>query len=238
MAEWSFKENWYQLLLVVAACYFIGCFNFARFISKRKHRDITKIGSGNPGTMNMSREFGWKIGVITFFCDAFKGGLPTLACHLIFRKYAFAGTGVCVADVMRYVAALSVVIGHIFPVTNGFKGGKGIASTFGAFWLGLTCENPWFMALGFLLFVLIALYIFLTEWGSMGSLIGTTVFALWQCLCFCARYGVQKNVCFAAMMLLPFVLNVFTWCAHRKNVWRLLSGTEHKTSVRKIAKKG
>ncbi|MDD6996030.1 MAG: glycerol-3-phosphate acyltransferase [Candidatus Borkfalkiaceae bacterium] len=238
MTEWSFSRNWYQLLIVAAVCYFVGCFNFARFISKRKHRDITKIGSGNPGTMNMSREFGWKIGVITFFCDAFKGGIPTLIVHFIYRNYFFSGSDICVSDAARYLAALFVVIGHIFPVTNRFKGGKGIASTLGAFWLGLACENPWFLLLGFGFFVLIALYIFVTEWGSMGSLIGTAGFALWQGIIYVLRYGAQNNACFAAVLLILFIINAFTWGAHRKNIWRLLSGTEHKTSVRKIAGKG
>lgn len=238
MRSWNFTENFWQFLILAAVCYFIGCFNFARFISKKKHKDITKIGSGNPGTMNMSREFGWKIGVITFFCDAFKGGLPTLAAHLIFRKFVFSGSDVCVADVARYLAALFVIIGHIFPVTNRFKGGKGIASTFGGFWFGLACENPWFLLLGFLFFVAVALYIFFTEWGSMGSLIGTSGFAIWQGTIFLLRYGAEKNMYFAAAMLLLLLLNVFTWGAHHKNVWRLLSGTEHRTSVKKIAKKG
>mgnify|MGYP002772174147 CR=1 FL=1 len=238
MQAWDFKENWWQFFILAAACYLVGCFNFARFISRKKHKDITKIGSGNPGTMNMSREFGWKIGVITFFCDAFKGGIPTLIAHLIFKKYAFTGTVVRVSDVARYLAALFVIIGHIFPVTNRFKGGKGIASTFGGFWFGLACENPWFLLLGFLVFVAVALYIFATEWGSMGSLIGTSGFAIWQGVIYFLRYGGEKNEYFAAAMGLLLLLNLFTWGAHRKNVWRLLSGTEHRTSVKKIAKKG
>ena len=238
MQAWDFKENCWQFFILAAACYLVGCFNFARFISRKKHKDITKIGSGNPGTMNMSREFGWKIGVITFFCDAFKGGIPTLIAHLIFKKYAFTSTVVRVSDVARYLAALFVIIGHIFPVTNRFKGGKGIASTFGGFWFGLACENPWFLLLGFLFFVAVALYIFATEWGSMGSLIGTSGFAIWQGVIYFLRYGGEKNEYFAAAMGLLLLLNLFTWGAHRKNVWRLLSGTEHRTSVKKIAKKG
>lgn len=238
MQAWDFKENWWQFFILAAACYLVGCFNFARFISRKKHKDITKIGSGNPGTMNMSREFGWKIGVITFFCDAFKGGIPTLIAHLIFKKYAVTGTVVRVSDVARYLAALFVIIGHIFPVTNRFKGGKGIASTFGGFWFGLACENPWFLLLGFLFFVAVALYIFATEWGSMGSLIGTSGFAIWQGVIYFLRYGGEKNEYFAVAMGLLLLLNLFTWGAHRKNVWRLLSGTEHRTSVKKIAKKG
>lgn len=238
MTEWTFAQNWYECVIVAVVCYFIGCFNFARFISRKKHKDVTKMGSGNPGAMNMSREFGWKIGVITFFCDAFKGGIPTLVCHLLFKKYVFTGTEICVADFMRYMAGLFIVIGHIFPVTNKFQGGKGIAATLGTFWIGLACEHAWFLAVGFAFFWLIALYIFLTEWGSMGSLIGTTGFALWQEIMYIVRYGTPNGVYFALIMLLLFALNILTWWAHRKNLWRLLSGTEHKTSVRKIAKKG
>ena len=87
MKEFIFSENWWQFILLAVACYFIGCFNFARMISRFKKRDITKIGSGNPGTMNMSREFGLKIGLLTFLCDAFKGGMPALVSYFIYRHY-------------------------------------------------------------------------------------------------------------------------------------------------------
>lgn len=65
--EWAFSERWYEFVIIAVVCYFIGCFNFAKMIARFKHKDITKIGSGNPGTMNMTREFGLKVGIITFF---------------------------------------------------------------------------------------------------------------------------------------------------------------------------
>ena len=71
--------------MIAIGCYLIGCFNFARLISRSKHKDITKMGSGNPGTMNMSREFGLKIGLLTFFCDALKGGVPALISYFLYR---------------------------------------------------------------------------------------------------------------------------------------------------------
>ena len=86
MKELAFSQIWWQFLLIAIVCYFVGCFNFARLISKLKHKDITKMGSGNPGTMNMSREFGMKIGVLTFVCDALKAGVPLLTCHLLLYK--------------------------------------------------------------------------------------------------------------------------------------------------------
>ena len=90
MKVFHFTQSWYEFVIIALVCYFVGCFNFARFISKKKDKDITTIGSGNPGTMNMTREFGIKIGVLTFFCDALKGGVPAVICYFIYRKYVFA----------------------------------------------------------------------------------------------------------------------------------------------------
>ena len=83
MKEFVFSQGWWQFLVIAIVCYFIGCINFALIISRKKKNDITKIGSGNPGTMNMTREFGWKVGLLTFLCDLLKGGIPTLVIWLI-----------------------------------------------------------------------------------------------------------------------------------------------------------
>ena len=233
--EWAFSERWYEFVIIAVVCYFIGCFNFAKMIARFKHKDITKIGSGNPGTMNMTREFGLKVGIITFFCDAFKGGIPALISYFVYRKYCFAGTNVLVSDFTRYFCGVWVIIGHIFPVTMKFKGGKGIASTLGLFWINLGCENPWFLLIGFAAFWLIAFYIVATEWGSMGSLIGVAGFGLWQGVIFFLRYrSAPSNPYVIILFMLILAINVLTWVAHRKNIMRLLSGEEHHTSVKKM----
>jgi len=238
MKVFYFSKNWYEFLIITVVCYLIGCFNFARLIARIKHKDITKMGSGNPGTMNMSREFGLKVGVITFFCDAFKGGIPAIITYFIYRNYCFAGTNVLVSDFTRYLCGVCVIIGHIFPVFSRFKGGKGIASTLGLFWINLGAENAWFLLVGFGALWLIVLYIALTEWGSMGSLLGVTGFSIWQGVLFLLRYqgnGVNAYlVCLFGFLLL---INILTWTAHWKNILRLLAGEEHHTSVKKLAKK-
>ena len=81
----DFKGLWWMFLLVAIFSYLIGNVNFARIISKKLNRDITKEGSGNPGTMNMSRTFGLKIGLLTFILDVFKGALPTLIVKILFK---------------------------------------------------------------------------------------------------------------------------------------------------------
>ena len=237
MKEFIFRESWWQFLIWAVVCYFIGCFNFALLISRMKKSDITKMGSGNPGTMNMSREFGLKIGVITFICDAFKGGIPALVSYFVYRNFVFAGTTVAVSDFSRYFCGLFVIIGHIFPITMKFKGGKGIASTLGLFWLSIATENAWWLLIGFALFWCIVFFIAWTEWGSLGSLLGVTGFSVIQMIFFLLRYENATSAYMIATYLIIFAINILTWWAHRKNLSRLFAGEEHRTSVKKLAKK-
>lgn len=238
MKIFSFAQNWWQILLIAVICYFIGCFNFARFISRLKHKDITTIGSGNPGTMNMTREFGLKIGFITFACDAFKGGIPAVICYFLFKDCVFEGTTVFVSDFIRYLCGVCVVIGHIFPITTKFKGGKGIASTFGLFWFAISCEHPWWILIGFVCLCLVLLYIYVTEWGSMGSLLGVTGFSILQMVLFLLKYErVPMNPYLVCLYLMIFIINLLTWFAHWENIRRLFTGEERHTSIKKLSKK-
>ncbi len=231
-------KSWWQFLLMAALCYLIGCFNFARTISRKKNRDITKIGSGNPGTMNMTREFGLKVGLATFLCDALKGGVPAVISYFVYRNYYFAGSGVRVSDLTRYFCGLFVIVGHIFPFNMRFKGGKGIASTLGLMWFSLSCEHAWWILVGFVFLVFIVFFIAWTEWGSLGSLLGVSGFSVIQLVLFCQTYGIGE---FDAYLVASFAcilaINVLTWCAHHANLKRLFSGEEHHTSIKRLAKK-
>lgn len=237
MKEFSLSGGWYWFVLMAIVCYFVGCFNFAVVIAKFKHKNVHKIGSGNPGTMNMSREFGLKIGLLNFLLDVCKGGVPAMISYFIFRNYVFAGTEVVVSDFTRYFCCMFVIIGHIFPVTMKFKGGKGIASTLGLFWFALSCENPWYILIAFGGLLCVLGYIIWTEWGSMGSLLGVTGFSLWQGAEFYFRYELTlANGYVIALFCLLLALNLLTWVAHRKNIVRLFAGEEHRTSVKKLSK--
>ncbi len=234
--ELQFSQTWYWFLAMAVVSYLVGCFNFALLISKIKHRDVRKMGSGNPGTMNMSRQFGLKIGALTLFLDMIKGGLPLLIAYFLFLGYTFAGTNVLVSDLARYVCGVSVIIGHIYPVTMRFHGGKGIASTLGMFAFALCCEAWWmiFLVLGVL--VLTLFYIWASEWGSMGSLLGVSLLACVQGVVFALRYAGEMTNGFVVAIFLLLVLDcLLTWFAHRKNILALLAGEEHHTSVKKLS---
>lgn len=237
MKEIAFSQLWYWLLLCAVLCYFIGCFNFAVLISHFKKKDIRGIGSGNPGSMNMTRTFGLKVGIVNFICDACKGGLPALAGFLIFREYVFSGTEVLVSDFIRYFCGVFVIIGHIFPVTLKFKGGKGIASTLGLFLFTMSMEQWWYVFIVIASFVLLFLYMGVAEWGSMASLMGVSGLTVWQSVIFVIRYqsGLLNGWVIATFMIL-LIINFLTWFAHRKNIYRLLAGEEYCTRIFKHKK--
>ena len=83
-------------------------------VARAKGVNITSFGSGNPGASNVARAIGWKYGSIVFALDAAKGAIPAF---LLLGHRPSA-----------YVCGAMAIVGHIFPVTRGFKGGKGIAT--------------------------------------------------------------------------------------------------------------
>lgn len=233
MKIFEIKDIWYFAIAAVV-CYLIGCFNFAVLIAHFKKKNIREMGSGNPGTMNMTRSLGLKFGAINFFCDVLKGGLPVLAGYLIFKDYVFEGTEILVSDFARYFFGLFVIVGHIFPLPMKFKGGKGIASTMGIYIFALPCETWWYFFIVAVFLIGILLYIIFTEWGSMGSLMGVTVPSIFQIVIFAERYAdnLLNSWCISIFVIL-LAINLLTWVAHRKNIVRLLAGEEHRTVVRK-----
>ena len=139
---------------------------------------------------------------------------------------------------MRYFYAVFALLGHVFPVTMKFKGGKGISTAIGLLWCSVACEVWWFAFTGLALFILLFVYVGFTEWGSMGSLIGVAAFTIWQAVIFTLRYSqVLNNVFIITVFMLLLLINVLTWGAHHKNLYQLMAGEEHHTSLKKMLKK-
>ena len=119
-----------------------------------------------------------------------------------------------------------------------FKGGKGIASTMGLFSFALPCEVWWYFPICVVFLFGVLGYIAVTEWGSMGSLIGVTGLSIFQTVLFVTRYSSDlMNPWVIALLMIILLINVLTWAAHRKNIYKLLAGEEHRTSVKKKKKR-
>ena len=229
MISLSFSALWWQFLLLIIFSYLMGNINFAIIISKLKKQDIRTMGSGNPGTLNMSRNFGLKIGLLTLILDMLKGAIPTFLGFILYQNCLFDGTAIPVHTFSKVMCGFFAVVGHIFPVFMKFKGGKGIATTIGVFFV---CSP----LVGLISGILAIVFILLTEIGAMGSFIATTPGAFTACyLIF--KVFMQSGVFETKQIVLTLVANLFvigiiflTWFAHRQNIKRLLMGEEHPTN--------
>lgn len=108
------------IILLVPIAYLLGTFPSAVMIARSRGIDITTNGSGNPGASNVGRLLGRKLGVLVFVLDGLKGAISV-------------GVGFVIAGYAGALAlACAAVVGHVFPVTRGFKGGKGVATAGGS----------------------------------------------------------------------------------------------------------
>ena len=229
------------LVIFAVVSYFIGNINWAILISTLRKKDIRKLGSGNPGTLNMSRNFGLKLGLLTFFLDIMKGVVPTLTAYFVLENRGyFFGTEFFVVDLAIYLCGLCAVLGHIYPVVFKFKGGKGIATTIGVF---IVCNavQGWEWALVSVMAILAALiFIYITEFGAMGSFIAITPPVVSGGIYLFLSYanGSRETLVYYVITnMIIFAICFFTWFAHRKNIERMLSGDEHATSIKQMVLK-
>jgi len=231
-------NNVWLLVVIAIASYFLGNVNWAIIISKIKKTDIRKMGSGNPGTLNMSRNLGLKAGLLTFFLDICKGVIPVLVAHFVFRKDFFYNSVFNVRDFAVVLCGLCAVLGHIYPVCLKFKGGKGIATTIGVFIACLsTCGGTWFVVIVMSL-VAATLFIYFTEFGAMGSFIAITPPAIALSIYMFLSYGTIVETTTLVFNLVSnmiiFAICLFTWFAHKNNIKRMLAGEEHPTSLKEM----
>ena len=208
------KYLYYIILAVV--CYFIGNITWARVVAKTKHDDITKHGSGNPGTLNSWRFYGFWPGVITFVLDMIKGLISALAGYLIFKYCGLNG------EIALYVGGFACVLGHIFPVVFKFKGGKGIATSIGVFFVA----NWWVTLICFVAMIVSMLFI---KYASICTLLEIIVLSVVEiCLVNPANWVNYILIC-GILFLVLF--------AHRANIKRLFTGKENKTELLAMLKK-
>ena len=186
--------------MLVAAAYLIGSINFAIIFSRLKGTDITKKGSGNPGTMNVLRSVGKLWGVLTFICDCAKGVI-------------FAVIGLYWVGSLDWLFILGVVtiVGHVLPVYSKFKGGKGVATSIGVFIVAYPIAGAIVLA------VLILMLLFI-KYGFIGSITCISAITIYSCIV--SRDNVTAIVCSLVIWAIVVV-------RHYSNIKRLIRGEEN-----------
>lgn len=193
-------------IIVIIASYFIGSLSPAIVLCKAKYGvDIRTLGSGNAGTTNVLRNYGKKMAGATLLLDILKGIVCYLAGYIVFSSYE-----------VGLACGLAAVLGHIFPVYYGFKGGKGVATTLGLCIVAV--PKAALVAVAAAVIIMAA-----SKRISLGSLLGVLIFTVTV-----AVMGYDTFVIVWAL-----IITVIIWVKHRGNIKRLLSGTEPKFSLKK-----
>ena len=198
-----------KAILVIALGYTLGNFSTGLIVTKHLAKmDIREHGSGNAGTTNVLRTLGWLPSLLTLLGDALKGWLGALIGYWIAGAWG------------ARLGGLMAVVGHNWPVAFGFKGGKGVATSFGA----ILFVEPWF-ALALLLIEIVIVYF--VRMMSVASIVAAFAYPL---------------------MTIIFRHQHFDWCVyalimgglalfgHRSNIKRLINKEENKLDFKKINK--
>ena len=210
------------MYLVAAAAvfiaYFLGSINFAViFANAFLKKDVRELGSGNAGTTNVMRTAGFLPGALTFICDALKG---FAACFIGKMLFIHAYPDTIPWIYVAYMCGVACMLGHVFPIFFGFKGGKGVATSVGIF--AVCC--PIAIIIGLTVF---APMVLLTKIVSLSSLIATvTVISL-----SIVFYNFDANIALPAVLSISMGAIVFL--KHKDNIKRLVKGEEKKITVRR-----
>jgi glycerol-3-phosphate acyltransferase PlsY len=195
----------------VVLSYLVGAIPFGLLLSRSSGIDIREKGSCNIGATNVARLLGKKMGILTLLLDVTKGFLPMFVTALVIGE----GPG---RNLLVALSGAATVLGHMYPVYLGFKGGKGVATGLGVFL---------FMAPLSVLFslILFILAVGLSGFVSLGSLLASAAIPLWLYLLGEAGWKT----------LLSLFIAVMIWFKHIPNIKRLLSGTEKSWKKRKTS---
>jgi glycerol-3-phosphate acyltransferase PlsY len=189
------------ILAAIILSYLIGAIPFGLLFTRWfSHIDVRTVGSGNIGATNVLRAAGKKAALLTLLADCLKGLLPVLAIRLLLND-----------DFTSMLSGAAALLGHTFPVYLGFKGGKGVATSFGVA-LALTPLAALFSLITW------AVAAFIWRYSSLAAL---TAFALYPLYTF-TLYPSQD------LRLLSLFLFGMIYAKHRENIKRLIVGTESK----------
>lgn len=200
-------------LPLVLAAYFLGAVPTSHLVAGGLFgTDLRTRGSGNLGATNVVRVLGWRAGLPVGLFDAFKGWLPVAA-------FPHLHGGAAWEWALAYAAA--AILGHVFPVWTGFRGGKGVATAAGA----MLALAPWALLAGAVVWVALAFAVRIVSVASMAGALAVPV-AVWLTVA-----GPHRD----ALVAFTGGLALFVLWAHRANIARLLTGEEHRFGREKPA---
>lgn len=209
------------IAVTAIASYLFGSFNSALIVCRLlKHDDIRNYGSKSAGLTNVLRVYGKLPALITLLCDLFKGVIAVVLARFVVTNILgvqFFGDGLFIG----YVAGVCVVLGHIFPLYYGFKGGKGVLTACTT----MLAVDPVTTLLCLAVFIII---VSITKYVSLGSIVSMVFYPILTGITqLCRGYdSVWINVLFAVLLAVLIIYK------HKANIIRLKSHEENKLSFK------
>jgi acyl phosphate:glycerol-3-phosphate acyltransferase len=195
--------------------YLVGSVPTAVWVGRWFHKiDVRDHGSGNAGATNTIRVLGYKTGIPVLLFDAFKGFIVVV---LAKQTNLFPADSEATIN-FQLSMGIAAVLGHIFPIYAGFRGGKGVATLFGI-------VIALFPVAFLIVFVLFGLILGSTRYVSLGSIISAITFP------FIVVFLLHVNS--PSLILFSIVIAIFIPITHKKNIIRLLNGDESKLRIKK-----
>jgi len=199
-----------SFVLPVLLAYLLGSVPTAVWVGKRFYGvDVRTQGSGNAGATNTIRVLGLKAGIPVLLIDVFKGLAAVLLTPVVFHLFG----GEDVSPYLMLASSAAVVLGHTFPVFAQFKGGKGVATL-----LGVGFGLYPMAAIGAV--IIFASVLIISGYVSLGSISAGIAFPFMVIFLFLPSHPIYIYLSIAVAIFLPIT--------HRKNIKRLLNGTESK----------
>ncbi len=203
-------------VIALVAGYLIGSIMTAVKIAKAKSKDIRECGSGNAGSTNILRTFGWKWGLLCLFFDSLKGAVSVLVGmglgHIALALFPSVGFMDKLPNFLGCVGFFGALLGHLLPVFYQFRGGKSVAVAMGGFLVLSPVQLLIALAIAI---VLIAI----TRMVSVGSLVGTLITSV---------LVIIKNFGNIPLMVMSVVVLIIIVIAHLPNIQRIMAGRERR----------
>jgi glycerol-3-phosphate acyltransferase PlsY len=200
------------LLVIAVIAYLLGSIPFGLILVRLfRKQDIRTLGSGNIGATNVVRSGAKGLGALTFLLDALKGYAAVYLAGMLMHG---SSHGIPALQNASALAALLATLGHMYPVWLGFKGGKGVATAFGVF----LAIAPLAAAIALAVFIVVLL---LSKYVSLASLLAAVTLPV----CALLVFRIDRTWFSAAVIVFVSLLVIVK---HRKNIERLVSGTEYR----------
>lgn len=206
-----------KILLVLIIGYFLGSLNTSIIVGSIYGTDIRKHGSGNAGMTNTLRTLGKTAAILVIFGDILKGVLSYIIGNIIITAIPDSST-LYISGIGGMVGGIAAIAGHNWPVYFGFKGGKGILTSF-----SVVMMMDW--KLGLILLAVFVVIVAITRFVSLGSILA--------CAAFPIGAAIKGNG--PVFILFSAILSILAIARHNGNIKRLLNGTESKIGEKKRA---